>query len=254
MSSFGYQAEVQGNSLYFPPLDMTLYFERQYTKQTTTCISVTVTHPILIPSGLTELAFGSGNTEQERDELAANRWMSIDFPVFHAYLCKPGNELNVTRMEMVSQTGDKQVGWNILLGEPEVFSDKAADNKVDKHELLKLIFNTIAGVLHDERLFAIKLFVSRSGDDILTDARLNGLGWEPASADLRRYAAEMSLSGSLKWVKQFIIVYPRSFNELKNADGLLDGLNEKHKELFGNQKPQDSSKQEEKKKSWYKFW
>ncbi|PZR02641.1 MAG: hypothetical protein DI539_27395, partial [Flavobacterium psychrophilum] len=116
MGKEGYKAELNGDKLFFPPLNMELSFQHLYTKDFAMCIKVSVTHPSLLPEGLHELAFGFGEDDESRYASAAEGWMGTDFPVIHSYLCPTQTDLNVKRMELVSQTGDVQLGWNALLG------------------------------------------------------------------------------------------------------------------------------------------
>jgi hypothetical protein len=244
----GYLCQLNGDKLFFPPLKMELGFEQLYTQGYVTCIKVSISHPSLLPEGLQELAIGFGEEEAARLASSATGWMQSDFPVIHSYLCPSGTDLGVKRMELVSQTGDKQLGWNVLLGPLAIMGDQMNLSEDSIHELFIYLFNEITGLLRLPKILYLKLFVSKATDgSINADCRLLGENWIEGTNKLCHFAEQLDTQGKFHSRKQFIIIYPRPLDELKKGEDLAIDVNKKYQETYGPGNNQE-------KKKWYEFW
>lgn len=248
MEKEGYLSQLKGDKLFFAPLKMELGFEELYTHDYVTCIKVSISHPSLLPDGLQELAFGFGEDEETRITSSATGWMQSDFPVIHSYLCPTETDLGVKRMEVVSQTGDDQLGWNVLLGPLFIMGDPMNLSEDSIHELFTHLFNEITGFLSLPKVLYLKLLVSKAGDgSINVDCRLLGENWIEGANKLYKFAEQLDTQGKFHSRKQFIILFPRPLGELKKGEDLAIGVKNKYQEIYG----PDSSQEE---KKWYEFW
>lgn len=248
MTKNGYHAQVNGDSLFFPPLNMDIRFEHLYSKDYATCVKISISHPSLLPNGLHELAIGMGDSEDTRLASAANSWMQSDFPVVHSYLCPTQTDLGVKRMELVSQTGHEQLGWNVLLGPLMIMGEGVEMIEDNEHELFIELMNEITTALHSPQVIYLKCFVSKLPDGTVdADCRLLGEDWIEGTNKLLYFAERLNTHGNLHWRKQFMIIYPRPLTELKKGHDLGRDVKRVYDQRYGNRTDTAIKK-------WYEFW
>jgi hypothetical protein len=251
MKKEGYDAQLEGDKLFFSPLQMEMSFEELYTKGTAACVKVRITHPFLLPNGLQELAFGVGENEEERYLSSAEGWMQSDFPVIHAYLCPSENDLNVKRLELVSQTGNVQLGWNVLLGPLTIMGEGVDLGEDPVHKLFITLLNDVTGLLTSPGVIYLKFFLSNLGDGrVSTDCRWQGEDWPAGAQTLYHFAQQMNTNGKFHSRKQFLIIYPRPIAELKSGERMASDVRKEHSRTYGQKNDSSPSR----KTKWYEFW
>lgn len=225
----GFASEVTGDRLTIIPLGLALSFEHLHTEGATHCYKVSAKH-LLFPEGRHELVFCTGHNERDRFIDAARRWVHVDLPVLHAYLCPHDNDAGIQRIELISQTDDVQIGWNLLLG-PILFMEEPK-SRLEQNDILdfyKLIANEVAGVMATPQLIWVKCFTCKFAKDMVdASCRLNGEHWEPARLKLYQDTKEMSLQGGFQIRHQFMLLYPRPLSELSSRDKLSRLVADEH--------------------------
>jgi hypothetical protein len=228
--NMGFATEVGDDRLTIIPLGLALHLEHLYTEDYTSCFKISAQH-LLFPEGRHELLFGGGHNERDRYVDAARRWLNVDFPVLHAYLCPGNNDGGVQRAEIVTQTGDVQTGWNLLLG-PVLIMEEGSTRVENKEiwEFYKLLANEMTTVMDTPGLLWVKCFTGKfSTGRVDVSCRLNGEHWESAVQELHQYTQETQISGSFQMLHQFMLLYPRPLNELSSRDELSRRVSDEHR-------------------------
>jgi hypothetical protein len=229
LQGMGFATEARENHVTIVPLGLALYFEHLYTKGHTSCFRISAEH-LLFPGGLHELLFGGGNAERDRCVDAVRRWLNVDFPVLHAYLCPDENYVGVQRAEIVSQTGDVQTGWNLLIGPVVIMEEDST--RVDQKEIWEfytLLANEIVAVMDPPGLLWVKCFTGKfSAGMVDVSCRFNGQHWESAAQELQQYTEKKTIRGSFEMLHQFMLLYPRPLSELSSRDKLSREVSLEH--------------------------
>ena len=237
LHKMGFAAEIGDNQVTIIPLGLALQFEHLYTEGSTSCFKISAQH-LLFPEGRHELLFGGGDNDRERYLDAVLRWLNVDFPVLHAYLCPDDNDGGIQRVEIISQTDDVQTGWNLLLGPVLIMEEGATwvENK-DTWEFYKLLASEMTTVMDTPGLLWVKCFTGKFSTGMVdVSCRLNGEHWESAVQELHQYTQETQISGSFQMLHQFMLLYPRPLSELSSRDKLSRLVADEH----GRQEPKPS--------------
>jgi hypothetical protein len=200
-------------------------------------ISIKATHEHLFPDGIWDCLAGFGGSDQEAFTYAAQVWTDCVFPPIHEILVPIETaDMEVQRLDLVSrnEASGEVFAWKMHLGALHAMGEfwDQRDN-LETEILFKKMHDAIVVELSERRLIWIKAYICIMPDgSIRGDCWLNNKDWLEGLNALFWFAEEWKAVDTYTALKQFMVIKPCEWSEIKDAEKLRQSLPRQKKPKF----------------------